>query len=123
MLELDSIEALGLPSLLGFKLSLGKRGGIRGERDRDAVPNEVTPERRGTVGVAAGRSQARLCPTAWGLCAWAQEGPSQQRTGSIQKTDAAIKAAPSPRGPWGRLLRQAADPMRSQTRNILVPQI
>lgn len=39
----------------------------------DNSPRWVVPrERRGKVGIRDGRSQARLRPTAWGLCTWAQ---------------------------------------------------
>lgn len=84
MLELDSIKALGLPSLLG-KPSWGRKKGIRGGLDGNAVRNEVTPERRGKVEIRTRRSQGWLCPTAWGLCLgigkpkWAEDSLGLER--------------------------------------------
>lgn len=85
----------------------GRKEGVWG-RDRwrcwTEVQNRVTPDSSGMVGAEAVKSQVRLCTTAQGLFAWTQEGQvGRGQSRSVEKTNAARKAAPSPPGPRGRL--------------------
>lgn len=119
----------GLHQGPGFALpfrqtQLGKEKRNRGGLDGNAVRNEVTPERRGKVETRTRRSQGRLCPTARGLCLgigkpkWAEDRVWVWRENKSSCRGSSIS--------WrtrGRLPRQEAEPMRSHTRNPLIPQI
>lgn len=71
-----------LPS--GFKLEKERRNqGREGEMEMlDKSPNGVSQGKERRVWGGSWEDQAKLCPAARSLCAWAQEGTGGQRTES-----------------------------------------